>query len=120
MNLTPMMDLTFLLLITFIITFPLVESGIPVKLPEGKAKPYDASMKSAVVSVDAAGRIFLENDPVTIEELSVRLGMLKSGEPDLKLIIRGDVESSYGSVVEIAKTAHQLGINGMSLSTRDR
>ena len=62
MNLTAMSDLTFLLLITFIITFPMIEQGIPVKLPKGKSRQMDAQKKTSSVTVDDEGRLFIPVD----------------------------------------------------------
>ena len=79
MNLTSMMDLTFLLLITFIITFPLIEQGLPVALPKGKAKPLETNDKPAVVTVDSQGRIYLGQTIVTLGEQQGDLGVIGSG-----------------------------------------
>ena len=63
-NMTPLMDLTFLLLITFIITFPTLEQGITIRLPRGKASKIDQS-KSQSISIDVAGKVFFNNRPVS-------------------------------------------------------
>ena len=68
-NLTPLMDLTFILLITFIITFPLIEQGIAVNLPKGKAKEL-TDEEARTVTVDAEGAIYLDNSPITLDELT--------------------------------------------------
>ena len=70
-NLTSMSDLTFLLLITFIITFPMIENGISVKLPKGESQRIDPQQQMGVVTVDREGRLFLggAGAPVSIEEL---------------------------------------------------
>lgn len=119
MNLTPMMDLTFLLLITFIITFPLIEQGIPVNLPKGKSKLLQSDTKPAVVSIDKEGRIFLDADPVTMETLGLRLRTLVSGNPDLHMTLRGDAEVNYGAVVAVARLASDLGIKHLAMATQE-
>ena len=73
MNLTAMSDLTFLLLITFIITFPMIEQGIPVKLPKGKSRQMDAQKKTSSVTVDEEGRVYLGDALVDYDGLAREL-----------------------------------------------
>ena len=119
MNLTPLMDLTFILLITFIITFPLIENGIPIKLPQGKSKPIDASQTSVSVTIDKEGRFYIGDLIVTIDELRAELQKRKEAEPELRVIIRGDVSALYGSVAEVAKLLSSLGIKNTSLALQE-
>ncbi|MBQ2282229.1 MAG: biopolymer transporter ExbD [Kiritimatiellae bacterium] len=119
MNLTPLMDLTFILLITFIITFPLIENGIPIKLPQGKSKPIDASQTSVSVTIDKEGRFYIGDLTVTIDELRDELQKRKEADADLRVIIRGDVSALYGSVAEVAKLLSALGIKNTSLALQE-
>lgn len=119
MDLTPMMDLTFLLLITFIITFPLIEQGIPVNLPKSKAKQIETEIKPAVISIDKEGRLFLGPDPVTLETLESRLRMMMTENADLHVTLRGDAEVNYGSVVAVARLATDVGIKRLAMATRE-
>ena len=117
MNLTSMMDLTFLLLITFIITFPLIEQGLPVALPKGKSKPLETNDKPAVVTVDSQGRIYLGQTIVTLDDLNGRLRAMLGANDKLQLIIRGAKQVSYGTIVDVAQLATDLGISRMALAT---
>lgn len=119
MNLTPLMDLTFILLITFIITFPLIENGIPIKLPQGKTKPVDASEASTAVTVDKEGRYYVGDLTVTLDELRSELEKRKTSNPEIRVIIRGDVAAQYGAVAEVAKLLSSLGIKNTSLSFQE-
>jgi biopolymer transport protein ExbD len=119
MNLTPLMDLTFILLITFIITFPLIENGIPIKLPQGKTKPVDASEASTAVTVDKDGRYYVGDLTVTLDELRSELEKRKASNPEIRVIIRGDVAAQYGAVAEVAKLLSYLGIKNTSLSFQE-
>ncbi len=119
MNLTPMMDLTFLLLITFIITFPLIEQGIPVNLPSGKTQVLEADDKPAVVSVDKEGRIFLGVEPLTLEGLEQRLKIMLAENQDLRITLRGDADVNYGAIVAVARMATSIGIKKMSMATQE-
>ncbi len=119
MNLTPMMDLTFLLLITFIITFPLIEQGIPVNLPAGKTQVLEAADKPAVVSVDKEGRIYLGVEPLTLEALEQRLRLMLAENKDLRITLRGDADVNYGAIVAVARMATSIGIKKMAMATRE-
>ena len=119
MNLTPMMDLTFILLITFIITFPLIENGIPIKLPQGKSKPIDVSQTTATVTIDKEGRYYIGDLTVTLDELRTELVQKKEADPELRVVIRGDVAAQYGAVAEVAKLLSALGIKNTSLALQE-
>lgn len=119
MNLTAMSDLTFLLLITFIITFPMIEQGIPVKLPKGKSRQMDAQKKTSSVTVDEEGRVYLGDRLVDYGELARELGARVVEEPELKLVVRGDVETRFGVVAEVMRIAERTGVRSMAVATKD-
>lgn len=115
-NLTPLMDLTFILLITFIITFPLIEQGIQVNLPKGKSS--DLSPDNArTVTLDREGTIYLNNIPITIEELGVSMKNTGRISPDVMIIVRADEQIVYGRVVKVLKCLHDAKISKMALVT---
>ena len=117
-NLTSMSDLTFLLLITFIITFPMIENGISVKLHKGESRRVDPQQQMGVVTVDREGRLYLGSagSPVTIEQLEAELERRRSESPDMKLAIHGDVDVHYGRVMDVVRLA-KLGFEAPILST---
>ena len=119
MNLTAMSDLTFLLLITFIITFPMIEQGIPVKLPKGKSRQMDAQKKTSSVTVDDEGRIYLGDKLVDYDGLARELEARVTEEPELKLVVRGDVETKFGGVAEVMRIAERAGVRSMAVATKD-
>lgn len=119
MNLTAMSDLTFLLLITFIITFPMIEQGIPVKLPKGKSRQMDAQRKTSSVTVDDEGRVYLGDKLVDFDQLARELEARVAENPDLKLVVRGDVETKFGGVAEVMRLAERAGVRAMAVATKD-
>lgn len=119
MNLTAMSDLTFLLLITFIITFPMIEQGIPVKLPKGKSRQMDAQKKTSSVTVDDEGRIYLGDRLVDFDGLARELEARVAENPELKLVVRGDVETKFGGVAEVMRIAERAGVRSMAVATKD-
>ena len=115
-NMTPLMDLTFILLITFIITFPLIEQGIPIDLPKGKAASMD-DVQSRSITLNRERRLFLDDVPIEKPELASTLKELAVSEPDVVVYVRADRRLPYGSVVEIMRMLHDAGIVRMALVT---
>jgi biopolymer transport protein ExbD len=115
-NMTPLMDLTFILLITFIITFPLIEQGIAINLPKGKA----ADMQDAVsrsISINLDKNLFLDDMPVSREELVAAMADISTSEPDTTIYVRADRKLDYGEVVDIMRILHDADITRMALVT---
>ena len=110
MNLTAMSDLTFLLLITFIITFPMIEQGLPVKLPDGRTQAVDADERTSTVTIDKEGRISLGETPVSIDDLGHRLTARLRENPELTLVVRADEESRHGDVMAVKLLARKIGV----------
>jgi len=115
-NMTPLIDLTFLLLVTFIITFPLIEQGIPVNLPEEKAAEVTPD-KSQVVTLDGKGALYLNDMLITEQELTVRMQELGKSGPGVTVLVRADKENRYGSVARILRILYDSKVTKMALMT---
>jgi biopolymer transport protein TolR len=116
-NMTPLIDLTFILLITFIITFPMIEQAIPVDLPRGKAQDLK-NRESRTVSIDARGEVFLDREPVTLPALEKELSILAAANPDTVVMIRADQTLVYGRMVEVLQILQRARISKMALVTQ--
>ncbi len=116
-NLTPLMDLTFILLITFIITFPLLEHGIEINLPRATAGDL-ASETARTIAMDAKGALHLDDRPIAFEELRAALVEMGRLSPDVTVLIRADERLPYGDVVRILKLLHEANLARMALVTR--
>jgi biopolymer transport protein TolR len=115
-NMTPLMDLTFILLITFIITFPLIEQGIPMDLPRADAEALDDE-RSRTISVDKEGVIYLDDIIISMEELARDMHILGSVDPNATVMVRADEGIEYGRVVEVLKILTDAKIARMALVT---
>ncbi|MCZ7591103.1 MAG: biopolymer transporter ExbD [Kiritimatiellae bacterium] len=115
-NMTPLIDLTFLLLITFIITMPMVEQGIPINLPKGHAQDMDQT-KSRIITLDNEGRLYLDNVAMPIEHLGDQIKSLTVGDPDLTVMVRADEKLAYGKVVEVMRILHDANVTRLALVT---
>ena len=117
-NLTPLMDLTFILLITFIITFPLIEYGVPIDLPKARTAPLEAADAQSV-SLNAADELFLNGLRVGREELGAALERLTAADPEVVVMVRADESIPYGRVVGLLRLLRDADVKRMSLVTRE-
>jgi biopolymer transport protein TolR len=115
-NMTPLMDLTFILLITFIITFPLIEQGIAINLPKGKASDM-TEQTSRSISLNLDKQLYLDEVPISKEELVAAMMDVSTSEPDSTIYVRADRKLPYGEVVEIMRILHDANITRMALVT---
>ncbi len=115
-NVTPLMDLTFLLLITFIITFPLLEQGIPVQLPSGRAADLSEDA-GRTITVDEYGQYYVDAEPVSFERLAEDLRAWGQADPSMPLLVRADERIAYGNVVKILRVAYEAGLSRLALVT---
>ena len=100
-NVTPFVDVMLVLLIVFMITAPLLTVGVPVDLPKTRAATITDTQEPLVVSIDAAGTIYLQETKITMEKLIPRLSEIMKANPDLRIFIRGDESIPYGQVMEV-------------------
>ena len=116
-NMTPLMDLTFILLITFIITFPLIEQGIPVNLPKGAAKELD-NPDTRAITIDDKGTIYLDDLPISEEGLIGEMQRTGTLSPDTTIYVRADERIDYGRVAAVMKILHNANITRTALVTQ--
>jgi biopolymer transport protein TolR len=116
-NLTPLMDLTFILLITFIITFPLIEQGVPVNLPKGKAKELQPE-SSRSITIDSNGSVFIDDRAVSAEELRTSLDKIARTDPNVTILVRADEAVPYGEVVRVVRALHDANLTRLALVTQ--
>ena len=115
-NMTPLMDLTFILLITFIITFPLIEKGIAINLPKGSAADM-MDPQTMSISLNEQRKLFLDNRPVSRDELVSAMMEVSVSDPDTTIYVRADRTLPYGEVVDIMRILHDANITRMALVT---
>src|SRR5882757_1223383 len=117
-NVTPMLDLAYVLLIIFIILCTATVQGIKVNLPKASAQPSLAENKTKAVSITADGTIYLDTFPVTLPELENLLRQYKAANPDLPVIIKADASIPYQRVVEVLDLVGRLEISQLGLVTQ--
>ena len=116
-NITPLLDLAFVLLVIFVITTtPLVED-VNLSLPQSSTKPKDPPKKPNFISVDADGKLFLNMHPVDLPALYNTVVAMRTKDPDLSIIIRGDKQIPYQHVVNVLQVLIQANVVKVSLAT---
>ena len=116
-NLTPLIDITFILLITFIITFPLIEQGIPINLPKGKSRDLKPDV-SRTVTIDKTGSLFLDDVKVSLEEFASEMETASKLDSSVMVMVRGDENIRYGRIVDVLKVLNAANITKMALVTQ--
>lgn len=117
-DMTSLIDLTFLLLVTFIVTLPALEQGVTIQLPQAKADQLPLKDRKAnTVTVDALNRVFLNNKEVTSDELESSLTAMVAEDPDVPVLVRGDERQEYGNIMRVVKILHKCRVRKMALVT---
>jgi biopolymer transport protein TolR len=116
-NVTPMVDVMLVLLIIFMVTAPLLTAGVPVNLPDARAKPLDQDQTPVSISLDADGRIFLGDAEVLRADLPDMLTRLaaRGGERPPQVFLRADKGLDYGRVMAVMGELNRAGLNRVAL-----
>ncbi|WP_097090640.1 protein TolR [Novosphingobium sp. Chol11] len=118
-NVTPLVDVMLVLLIIFMVTAPLLVTGVPVNLPETRAKGLDQDDKPAVVSIDRDGGLYIDETQISDAELPDRLAEIVSAnagkaEPP-QIFLRADTGLDYGRVLRVMGELNRVGLNKVAL-----
>lgn len=120
-NVTPFVDVMLVLLIVFMVAAPLLTAGIPVNLPKGAAQALQSEEDPLWLTVTADGRIsfkdkkVFDNEMFGLEELAPRFAVVAEQTPDRKVLVRGDREATYASIVDVLSEARRAGLSEAKL-----
>lgn len=117
-NITPMLDLAYVLLVIFIIMTTATIQGIAVNLPKASSTPSLAKPQTKAVTVANDGTIYLDTFVVSLGELETRLRQYKAANPQLPVVIKGDAQVQYQKVVEVLDLMARLEITQLGLVTQ--
>ena len=119
LNITPLLDLVFVLLVIFIITTPQLVNNLEMTLPSGKPPPPNKEKpKITRIEVSASSQITLNGQVVTVAQLKERLTALKADNPDLPVVVKGSDEVEYQGMVAVLDTLQTLDITKVGLATQ--
>jgi biopolymer transport protein ExbD len=117
-NITPMLDLAYVLLVIFILMCTASVAGTKVNLPKASNSASLAKPKTKAITVNNEGKIFLDTVPVTLAELEQRLAQQKAQTPDFPVVIRGDSLTQYQAVMDVVDVVGRQGITQVGLATK--
>jgi biopolymer transport protein TolR len=116
-NVTPFVDVMLVLLIIFMVTAPLLTTGIKVNLPQSNANSISEKKEPVTISINSKGEIFLQKKKMNKETLIKKLSLLKKQDESLKIYIRGDKTLDYGKVMALMGDINKAGFKKIALVT---
>ena len=119
-NVTPMVDVMLVLLVIFMVTAPLLTVGVPVELPKTEAREITQQTEPLVISIDALGKVFIQDTEVGMGQLIPRLKAISKAKQNNKIFIRGDTSISYGQVLELMALITSSGFDQVALVSDKR
>ena len=117
-NVTPFVDVMLVLLIVFMVTAPLLTVGVPVDLPQTRARALNRDVEPLAVTIDGEGKLFLQNTPIELTELVPKLEAIAANGYDQRIFVRGDQTVSYGKVMEVMGLLNSAGFTRVGLVTQ--
>jgi biopolymer transport protein TolR len=114
-NVTPMVDVMLVLLVIFMVTAPLLTVGVPVDLPKTEASVMQGQDEPLVITVNSAGRVFLQETEMTLDVLVARLRAITQNKLDTRIFVRGDKAVVYGRIMEVMGTVNAAGFTKVAL-----
>jgi len=117
-NVTPLVDVMLVLLIIFMVTAPLLVTGVPIRLPESRAKALDQDKKPTILSIDQDGALFIDDEAVPEASVPERLAELRKRiDPADQLFLRADAGLNYGAVMRVMGELNRAGLDRVALVT---
>jgi biopolymer transport protein ExbD len=117
LNITPLLDLAFVLLVIFILTTAPPVNDMDITLPTAGARPKDSAAKANYVTVDNSGKIFLNAVEMTEDQLLTTLVQFRKDDPDLNVVVRGDSRIAYQKIVGVLDVLISANISKVGLAT---
>ena len=120
-DMNSLIDLTFLLLVTFMLTIPALEQGISIMLPRAKTDVLPSkNAKANTITVNVDHQIFLNDVPVSIDQLESELKAMVERDADVPVLVRGDERLEYGAVMDVVKVVYKCHVHKMALVTVEK
>ncbi len=116
-NVTPFVDVTLVLLIVFMVTAPLLSTGIEIELPQGSESPLENDMTTVAITITENGSLFLDEEEVTQSILFERLKMIQTETPEATILVRGDTSVEYGDIIRTISSINEIGLTNFGLVT---
>jgi biopolymer transport protein ExbD len=119
LNITPLLDLVFVLLVIFIITTPQMMNNLEMSLPSGNPPKTNEKPKINNLDIDEKGNTFLNGIPVSMTDLRYQLEALKQQEPNPNVVVKGDDNVDYQHMIGVLDLLSQLSITNLGMATTE-
>jgi biopolymer transport protein TolR len=116
-NVTPFVDVMLVLLIVFMVTAPLLTVGVPIDLPQTKAKALGEDREPLAITIDEMGTIYLQNSEIEADQLVPKLMAITNNGYNQRIFVRGDRSVGYGRVMEVMGLLNAAGFTRIGLVT---
>ncbi len=116
-NVTPFVDVMLVLLIIFMVAAPLLTVGVPIDLPETRAKALEGDTEPLTVSINSTGQIFLQDTEIALEEVVPKLEAIAANGYDERIYVRGDQDADYGTMMKVMGRINAAGFKRLGLVT---
>jgi biopolymer transport protein ExbD len=117
-NITPMLDLAYVLLVTFIILTTAAVQGVRVHSPLTQAADNLGKPQTRAITITSDGAVYLDAYPVSMEQLSATLAQYKAANPNLPVVLKADAQAQYQKVMEVLDLVKHLDITEIGLVTK--
>jgi biopolymer transport protein TolR len=118
-NVTPLVDVMLVLLIIFMVTAPLLVAGVPVNLPDSRAKPLEQDQKPVQISLDKSGKLYVDEQETPMAGLPTKLAGLPHGADAPQIYLRADRSLDYGRVMQVMGELSRAGLTKVALVTNE-
>jgi biopolymer transport protein TolR len=116
-NVTPLVDVMLVLLIIFMVSAPMMQQGVPLKLPKADASPAPMDKSEIVISVQANKDVYIADMKVSLKTLEDKLKALREDNPTRKVMLRADESVSYGTVIRVMAAVERAGVHDLGMLT---
>lgn len=116
-NVTPFVDVMLVLLVIFMVTSPMLVTGVQVDLPKTKASALTGQDEPLAISIDKSGSIFILENKISIDHLATKLSAVLKEKKETRIFVRGDSDVDYGKVMQLFSEIKEAGYNNVALVT---
>ncbi len=117
-EMTPLVDVVFLMLIFFMVSTSFtVSNSLKLELPTSKATAQDTQAKEVLISIDASGQLYVQEEAVADGDLRKRILNVSKGDPNMRVVLRADADTRHKRVVYVMDTIRELGMGKLAIAT---